>query len=80
MVSRDYVEDLRDMFQIGDFVRASVMAIEAGDVKLTTKGRDLGVFHGFCTECRHDMNHEDGKLKCTSCGSVENRKIAENYK
>ena len=79
MVSRDYVERLKDEFKIGDFVRAKVAKVEVAGIDLRTDEPDLGVIKAFCSRCREPLHLFESQLKCLSCGSNEKRKISQDY-
>ncbi len=78
-VRRGYVKTMRDEFRLGDFVKAKILAIERHTVTLTTRASDLGVVKAFCTQCRHPLVLEKGKLVCKNCGNVERRKVSVEY-
>ena len=79
-VSRDYVERLKDVFKVGDIVRARVAKIMPGPtVDLETNQPDLGVVKAFCSHCRKPLHQFGPNLKCMVCGSTESRKLARAY-
>jgi len=79
-ISDDYVEEIEDELKPADIVRAKVIGLEKNSARLSIKGESLGVLVAFCSECRHEMEKSDSKLKCPNCGSVESRKIANDYR
>lgn len=78
-VRRDYVKDLRTEMKIGDIVRVKIIEVTPSTTKLTTDGRDLGVIKAFCTSCREPLRSAGPRLVCDRCGSVEQRKTAQDY-
>ncbi len=78
-VRRGFVRDMRDEFRTGDVIKAKILAVEKHSVTLTTRASDLGVVKAFCTQCRHPLVLEKGKLVCKNCGNVERRKISVEY-
>ncbi|MBI4043721.1 MAG: exosome complex RNA-binding protein Csl4 [Candidatus Diapherotrites archaeon] len=78
-VSREFVKDLGDYFRTGDLVKAKVMQLTAYAIELSTDAHDLGVIKGFCVKCRSPLHLFDNKLKCTSCGNNETRKVSSEY-
>jgi len=78
-VSREYVRNLKDFFKIGDIVKARVDKIIHVGIDIATNDPDLGVIKAFCSRCRHPLYLFGTSLKCMSCGSTENRKIARGY-
>ncbi|MCX8158248.1 MAG: exosome complex RNA-binding protein Csl4 [Candidatus Diapherotrites archaeon] len=74
-----YIKDIRDLFRIGDLVKARVVEITNFSVTLTTKDVSLGVVKAFCTNCRHTLSREGVYLRCKNCNSLERRKISSDY-
>jgi exosome complex component CSL4 len=74
-----YVETTRDMFRIGDIVRAEVVEITPYRIVLGTKGSNFGVIKAFCSGCRAPMIRSGSELKCKKCGSTETRKVSSDY-
>ena len=78
-VSRDYVENMRACFRVGDLVRARVMKLIPNGIDVETNQPDLGVIKAFCTRCRKPMQIFGRNLRCLSCGNSETRKISNKY-
>ena len=78
-VSRDYIEDLKQEFKIGDFVKAKVAEAKPWGTDLRTNEDNLGVVKAFCSKCRHPLQLSGRGLKCTNCGNSETRKISSEY-
>lgn len=79
-VRGSYLKDLSHEFKPGDIVRARVTNVRRGTIQLTTAGDSLGVIMAACSKCRTPLDMEDNKLKCPSCGNVELRKLASDYR
>ncbi|MBU0662526.1 MAG: exosome complex RNA-binding protein Csl4 [Candidatus Diapherotrites archaeon] len=77
-IAEGYVEQVSDLFRIGDIVKAEVSKATPLITDVSTKGQDLGVVKAFCTKCRQPMRLYDRVLKCP-CGRTEERKIAKDY-
>ncbi|MBC7218641.1 MAG: exosome complex RNA-binding protein Csl4 [Hadesarchaea archaeon] len=75
-----YVKDLSREFRVGDIVRAKVINANREPVQLSTVGEDLGVIVAFCSRCRTPLTRQGKKLVCESCGNVEFRKMANDYR
>ena len=75
-----YVRDLSKEFKPGDVVRAGVLDARISPIKLSTAGDNLGVILALCSKCRTPLDREDFKLRCPSCGGIEARKIASDYR
>lgn len=79
-ISDDYVEEIEDEFKPADIIRARVISAGKGSIDLSTMDESLGVLVGFCSDCRHQLEKKDSKLKCSNCGNVETRKITNDYR
>jgi exosome complex component CSL4 len=75
-----YVKDLSRMFRAGDIVRAKVIGVQREPIQLSTVGRDLGVLVALCSRCRTVLNREGNRLRCPECGSLESRKLTNDYR
>lgn len=71
-------DDLRELFRLGDVVRAKVIQVKPS-LQLTTAGPDLGVLKAFCTKCRAPMTLKKAELTCDNCERTERRKLAKGY-
>ncbi|MFH1240321.1 MAG: exosome complex RNA-binding protein Csl4 [Candidatus Diapherotrites archaeon] len=78
-ISREYVEKLGDFFGIGDIVKAKVSFYAPYGIDLRTNEQELGVIKAFCKKCRKPLYLFGKQLKCRSCASNEQRKIANDY-
>ena len=74
-----FLESIYEAFAPGDMVRAVVTEDENGMYRLSTADEDLGVTRAFCSKCGAEIVRKQKTLKCSSCGSIEQRKIAEDY-
>jgi exosome complex component CSL4 len=75
-----FVKDLSKLFKPGDIVRAKVLSAQREQVQLTTIGKEFGVLVALCSRCRAVLEKQGGRLRCPSCGSLENRKTAPDYR
>ena len=75
-VSRDYIENFRDVLRIGDVIRARVKEIKPLGIYLTVNSPELGVVKARCTVCRKPMQISGQLLSCPNCKSREQRKCA----
>ncbi|MBI4360302.1 exosome complex RNA-binding protein Csl4 [Candidatus Micrarchaeota archaeon] len=75
-VQRGFTEHFRDVFRIGDFVRARVHEVKPLGIYLTMADADLGVVRAFCASCRHELPVTKRDLTCKNCGRRQQRKIA----
>lgn len=76
----EYVEEVGQEFKPGDIVRARVISVGRGSIKLSTMDDNLGILVALCSECHNVLNQENSKLKCPYCGNVESRKISNDYR
>ncbi len=77
-VSEEYTEDIRDMYHLGDVIRAKVIQTKPS-VQLTTAEPDLGVVKALCSQCRGPMELRGRDLYCPRCERTERRKTARDY-
>jgi exosome complex component CSL4 len=77
-VSEEYTEDIRDMFHLGDIIRAKVIQTKPS-VQLTTAEPLLGVVKALCSQCRAPLEARGRDLFCPRCENTERRKIAQDY-
>ncbi|MFX0097101.1 MAG: exosome complex RNA-binding protein Csl4 [Candidatus Hodarchaeota archaeon] len=74
-----FLETIYEAFAPGDMVRAVITEEENGMYRLSTADENLGVTHAFCSKCGAEIVKKQKRLKCSSCGSIEQRKIAADY-
>lgn len=74
-----YERNMSDVCKAGDILRARVIDMTNRIPQLTTAGRGLGVVKAFCSKCGGNLEFENRKLQCMSCGNVERRRLAEDY-
>jgi exosome complex component CSL4 len=77
-VSEEYTEDIRDMYRLGDIIRAKVIQVKPS-VQLTTAEPDLGVVKALCGQCRGPLELRGRDLYCSRCERSERRKLARDY-
>lgn len=78
-VANKYVENVEDLFGVGDIVKARVLKVEQDLIDLDTKD-SLGVVKAFCKKCRNPLTKKgELEMECPSCGSKERRKAASDY-
>ncbi|MCX8196960.1 MAG: exosome complex RNA-binding protein Csl4 [Candidatus Micrarchaeota archaeon] len=80
MIKKGYVRNVRDEYKIGDIIRAKIVDMRNGEMRLSTDAEELGVIKAFCNKCRHPMRLEGRILKCEKCRNIDNRKIAKDYR
>ena len=80
MIRRGYVKNVRDEYRIGDIIRAKIVDMRNGEMRLSTDSDELGAIKAFCAKCRHPMKVESGLLQCEDCGAKDNRKITNDYR
>lgn len=77
-ISEEYVENIGEKFRIGDIIRAKIIKAEPV-LQATAKEKEFGVIKAYCTNCRNPLIRKNNLLECRVCGSVEKRKIADDY-
>lgn len=77
-VSQEYTEDIRDMYHLGDIIRAKVIQTKPS-VQLTTAEPSLGVVRALCGVCRGPLEMRGRDLYCPRDERTERRKVAQDY-
>jgi len=77
-VSSEYTEEFRQVFRLGDIIRAQVIQAQPS-LQLTTAGPTLGVVKALCSECRGPLIRRGNELYCERCEHSEQRKITSDY-
>lgn len=78
-ISEEFVENVKDMFRVGDLVKARVVELSPWGIDLETRDKDLGVVKAFCIKCRNPMKLLGRDLKCPVCGDSSPRKVSKDY-
>jgi len=63
----------------GDVVRAKVTSTLNGVNQLSVDEPHCGVLASLCTVCGTPLHPVDGGVRCTECGSMEDRKFADDF-
>jgi len=80
-ISHKYVDRITDAFQLTDIIRAKVINQETNEYNLSTVGKNLGVIHADCVICGTPLDKTGfNKLRCSRCGNIESRKLADDYR
>jgi len=80
MIKKGYVKNVRDEYKIGDLIRAKIVDLRNGEMRLSTDSDELGAVKAFCGKCRHAMKIAPGGLECEACEAKDNRKVANDYR
>jgi len=80
MIRKGFVKNVRDEYKIGDIIRAKIVDMRNGEMRLSTDADNLGAIKAFCAACRHPLKVESGIIQCESCGNKDNRKLANDYR
>ncbi|OYT46136.1 hypothetical protein B6U84_01030 [Candidatus Bathyarchaeota archaeon ex4484_40] len=65
--------------RVGSLVIGTVVGVQ-DSYHLSTKGLNLGVIYAFCSRCGGYLTlARQRRLRCSSCGHIERRKIASDY-
>ena len=75
-VSRNYVENFRDVLRIGDFLVAKVKEIKPLGIYLSIMDPKFGVVKARCGYCRREMKRAGRVMACPNCNNREPRKMA----
>ena len=79
-VKKEFVEDMRNEFDVGDWIRAKIKRIvKRFYPQLTTVGKELGVIKAYCPYDRTPLVRRGAELYCPKCKRKFKRKIAIDY-
>jgi len=67
------------MCKLGDIIRAKVTSKENAIIHLSINSGDNGILYATCSSCGGGTERFDQKIKCTNCGSIEERKLASDF-
>ncbi len=69
----------RTYVKLGDVIRARVASTLNGMTQLSIDEPHLGVLAAMCTVCGATLPRGEGGARCEVCGSVEERKFADDF-
>jgi exosome complex component CSL4 len=65
--------------KLGDLVRCRVHSLVNGIVHLSIVDDHSGVLYALCGNCGRPLLGAGSRVKCDECGSVEDRKLADDF-
>ncbi|MEM1526141.1 MAG: exosome complex RNA-binding protein Csl4 [Ignisphaera sp.] len=71
-------ENMYNYVRLGDIVKAKVLN-EYLPLLISIKEPRLGVLLAYCSKCGSHMYLDNGKLVCSVCGNIEQRKVSLEY-
>lgn len=77
-ISDDYVEEIGDVYKVGDIIKAKVLSHDPS-IQITTVGDDYGVIRAYCGRCRAPTEVKGQGLECPNCEFNERRKLSKDY-
>jgi exosome complex component CSL4 len=77
--SPKYERGINDVCKLADLIRAKVVDVKDGFIKINTVDAKLGVIRAFCSNCGNILVYKRNKLKCKKCGNFEKRKVSDDY-
>jgi len=72
-------DERRTQVKLGDIVRAKVVSTLNAIIQLSIDDRHCGVIFSLCSNCGRPVSRGDGRGRCLECGSVEDRKFADDF-
>lgn len=78
-VSRSYIDTIGDACKPGDIIRAKVISLKNRTYHLSTADKDLGILHGYCSQCGQALERRRYRTSCPQCGRIEKRRTAPDY-
>lgn len=71
-------ENMYNYVRLGDIVKAKVLN-EYLPLLISIKEPRLGVLLAYCSRCGSHLYLDNGKLVCSACGNIEQRKASLEY-
>jgi exosome complex component CSL4 len=71
-----YAKNMREICKPMDRIRAKIINISGGFIRLMTSDHNLGVLKTFCSNCGYQLSLKRTVLKCERCKNIEKRKLA----
>ncbi|MDN5358699.1 MAG: exosome complex component [Candidatus Diapherotrites archaeon] len=79
-VRKGFVENVRNEFGVGDWIRAKIVGIQKRRfVQLSTEGANYGIIKAYCSVCRRPLSRRGAVLYCPRCKREYRRKITMDY-
>ncbi len=75
--AKKFVTNIKDLFKIGDYIKARVVSANDLAVDLATNETGLGVITAYCSNCKKELKSSNDKMICFACGHSEGRKWFE---
>jgi len=72
-------DERRTQLKLGDIVRAKVVSTLNAIIQLSIDDRHCGVIYSLCSNCGRPVSRADSRGRCLECGSVEDRKFADDF-
>ena len=76
--SPQYAKNMREICRPMDQIRAKIISVSGGIIKLMTSDHNLGVLKTFCSNCGFRLTLKRTVLKCERCKGIEKRKLARD--
>jgi exosome complex component CSL4 len=78
-ISKQYLDDVRRGYWIGDILRAKVIKAEPA-LQLSTEGSELGVIKSFCKLCQEPLVMKNNDVYCETCDRPWQKKTSDDYR
>jgi exosome complex RNA-binding protein Csl4 len=72
-------DERRTQLKLGDIVRGKVVSTLNAIIQLSINDRHCGVIFSLCSNCGRPVSRADSRGRCLECGSVEDRKFADDF-
>jgi exosome complex component CSL4 len=78
-LAKQYIDDVRRAYWIGDIIRAKVIQTSPA-LQLSTEGSEYGALKSFCKNCKAPLEWKNDNLYCRSCDRSWQKKTAKDYR
>ena len=78
VASPRYAKNMREICKPMDQIKAKIISISSGIIRLMTSDHNLGVLKTFCSNCGYQLSLKKTVLKCERCKNIEKRKLARD--
>ncbi len=73
-----YAKNMREICKPMDKIKAKIISISGGIIRLMTSDNNLGVLKTYCSNCGYSLSPKRTVLKCERCKNIEKRKLARD--
>jgi exosome complex RNA-binding protein Csl4 len=72
-------DERRTLLKLGDITRGKVVSTLNAIIQLSIDDHHCGVIFSLCSNCGRPVSRADSRGRCLECGSIEDRKFADDF-